>query len=83
MYSVCDSYRDAEGWHNDELFKSASMVCIVYFLRDVFCSFKGEELIEGDNATYNRIKVKQDVEGTIIKYKEKYLGTDKLQVEGS
>lgn len=82
MYSVCDSYKDAEGWHNDELFKSASLYCIMFFLRDLMFSFRGEEIPETDDVKYINLKAKHDVEGVIEKYKEKYLGSDELQVEG-
>lgn len=83
MYSICDSYKNAEGWHNEELFKAASIFQVVFFLRDLYMAFQGIDAEPIDDERWQRVRAKNDVDEVIRKYKEKYLGSDELQVHSS
>lgn len=76
MLVVKDAYYGENGYEEYELFKSASSVYTLMYMRDLLTVMDGGELTEPDEESgYYKLFFKRDVPKTTEYMKEKYCGT--------
>jgi len=81
MYIVKDSFYYKGQYSDKQLFKSASGVYTVLFMRDLLYAFQGKEEVDADNEGYDRVKAKNNVEASIEYMKGAYLNAES-ELEG-
>lgn len=71
LYKICQAITTDTGNHKKEkLFESTSMIQIVFFLRDIWCYIRGQE-IPTDNAEWEIIKQKKGIDYSLVKIEER------------
>lgn len=75
VYSVKDSYNINGKYGDKELFRSASIIYVVLFIRDLYYSMNDIEIAEETNEGYIKMKEKRNAEANIEYMKEKYIVT--------
>lgn len=76
MYVVKDSYYFKDSYSDKQLFKSASGVYTVLFMRDLLYAFQGKEAVDSENEGYYRVREKNNADAAIEYMKGAYLNVE-------
>lgn len=73
MYVVKDAFYYSGNYSDRQLFKSASGVYTVLFMRDLLYTFQGKEIPDSGNEGYRKVFIKNNGNGSIEYMKGVYL----------
>lgn len=76
MYVVKDSFYYNGQYSDKQIFKSASGVYTVLFMRDLLYAFQGKEPVDSQNDGYKRVFAKNNAEAAIDYMKGAYLNAE-------
>ena len=76
MYIVKDSYYSGGTYSDKQIFKSASGVYTVLFMRDLLYAFQGKDPVDSMNEGYYRVRAKNNVDVAIEYMKGAYLNVE-------
>ena len=76
MYIVKDSFYYKGQYSDKQIFKSASGVYTVLFMRDLLYAFQGKEPVDSQNDGYKRVFAKNNAEVSIDYMKGAYLNAE-------
>ena len=76
MYIVKDSFYYGGQYSDKQIFKSASGVYTVLFMRDLLYAFQGKEEVDSGNEGYKRVREKNNADAAIEYMKGAYLNAE-------
>lgn len=76
MYVVKDAFNYGGGYSDRQLFKSASGIYTVLFMRDLLYAFQGKDAVDSNNEGYYRVFAKNNGQGSIEYMKGVYLNAE-------
>lgn len=76
MYVVKDAFYYSGKYSDRQLFKSASGVYTVLFMRDLLYALQGKESVDSENEGYCRVFAKNNAQASIDYMKEAYLDAE-------
>ena len=76
VYVVKDAFYYGGKYSDKQIFKSASGIYTVLFMRDLLYAFQGKEVPEYDNPGYEKVKAKNNVDAAIAYMKGAYLDVE-------